>query len=335
MRILFTGMASSHCKETENTTFFGTLVSLYKTVADVVDIATPSVDWSSEYLNSYDAVFVGILPPTSPSANKLYGALHVMALLQDSNKLNLVIEHPQIWQYKSSIASVIKNTDSLFGSFYRTKHEYKKALASKDTIQSGLNTLSSSQWPTTVYPLLPWNSSEKILEFFPWVDAKSFVGINLDAFLVSEDFPEITSRDVSWSIDIPNTAWAKKLAKLTTYQILGAKESIRASDTDVYSKISKSSGFILSSQDRGVGTWWSYRLIQALNSMTPIVTEWKESQVISPSWGVLIGELEDMDYTDRIKLALSQKTSYRNSLPDKNEVLSLLENLVKKNEEGI
>jgi hypothetical protein len=69
--------------------------------------------------------------------------------------------------------------------------------------------------------------------------------------------------------------------------------------------------------------------------MTPVITEWKESQAISPSWGVLIGEVEDMDYTDRIKLALSQKQSYKASLPSKSEVMSTLKDLVKASKEGI
>jgi hypothetical protein len=326
-------MASSHVKESSNTTFFGTMFQVAKQFSDSVDILPPSVEWTSEILDKYDAVFVGVIPPTSPSANKLYGALNVISLLADSKKLFFVVDHPQVWQFKSSISSVSKNIDSIFTPFYRTKSEYRSAVLKKDKFEGAIKLLSSTNWPTTIYPELPWRNSELLHEFLPWVSPENLVGVNLDAHLLSEEPTIELSRTSSWSVEYPNTSWVQKISKLTTYPLEKAKASIRTTDEDVMSCISSSAGLVLPAQDRGVGTWWSYRILQALDSATPVITEWKESRTISDSWAVLIGEVEDMDLADRIALAMSQRRSYMDSIPSKQESTNLLEALVKTNKE--
>jgi hypothetical protein len=335
MRILFTGMASAHVKESPNTSFFGTMVDVCREFADVVDVMQPSIEWTEEYINSYDAVFVGLLPPTSPSANKLYGALNVISLLAESPKLKFVVDHPQIWQFKSSIASVAKSIDSIFTPFYRTKSEYKSAILNKEKLSKAVELLSSNQWPTTIYPALPWEKSEIIKEFLPGTSKNGLVGLNFDSFLLSEEFPGLASRVDEWVVEAANTTWATKISKLTSYPTEKVKPSIRATDSEVLLKISSSAGLILAAQDRGVGTWWSYRVIQALNSMTPVITEWKESHGISSSWGVLIGEVEDMDFTGRLELAISQKASYLKSIPAQDEAIESLKKLIATDKEII
>jgi hypothetical protein len=328
MRILFTGMASAHIKESPNVSFFGTMVDVCREFADSVDVLPPSIEWTEEHLNSYDAVFVGILPPTSPSANRLYGALNVISILANSPKLFFIVDHPQIWQFKSSIASVAKNINSIFTAFYRTKNEYKLAIDNKNKLDAAIKLLSSNHWPTTIYPALPWKNSKTIFESLPISTDTNLIGLNFDSFLLSEEFPGLVSRVDEWLIEAANTSWATKISKLTSYPCEKVKPNIRATDTDVFSRISSSAGLVLAAQDRGVGTWWSYRLIQALNSLTPVVTEWKESQEISPSWAVLIGEVEDMDFTDRLELAMSQKASYLKSVPTQDEALESLKKLI-------
>jgi hypothetical protein len=335
MRILFTGMASAHVKESPNISFFGTMVDVCREFADVVDVMSPSIEWTEEYLNSYDAVFVGLLPPTSPSANKLYGALNVISLLADSPKLKFVVDHPQVWQFKSSISSVAKNIESIFTPFYRTKSEYKSAILNKEKLSKAIELLSSSKWPVTVYPSLPWKNSETLTAFLPGAAVGDLVGLNFDSFLLSEEFPGLSSRIDEWKVEAANTTWATKISKLTSYPVEKVKPNIRATDSEVFSIISSSAGLILAAQDRGVGTWWSYRIIQALNSMTPVITEWKESHSISPSWGVLIAEVEDMDFTGRLELAMSQKASYLKSIPAQDEAIESLKKLIATDKEII
>jgi hypothetical protein len=334
MRILFTGMASSHAKESPNVSFFGTMVDAYREFADV-EVLQPSIEWTEEYLNSYDAIFVGLLPPTSPSANKLYGALNVISLMAGSPKLKFVVDHPQIWQFKSSISSIAKNIDSIFTPFYRTKSEYKSAILSKEKLSKAVDLLSSDSWPITIYPALPWKKNEVVSDFLPAISKENLIGINLDSFLLSEEFLGLSSRVDEWVVEAANTTWANKISKLTSYPTEKVKPNIRATDADVLARISSSAGLILAAQDRGVGTWWSYRLIQALNSMTPVITEWKESQEISPSWGVLISEVEDMDSTGRLELAISQKASYLKSIPTPDEVIESLKKLIATDKEII
>ena len=177
--------------------------------------------------------------------------------------------------------------------------------------------------------MLPWSDSSKIGSYLPWVPENRLVGINLDSYLLADSPSVETSRKSAWSVEYPNTTWANKLSKLTTYPMSKAKTAVRSSDEEVFSNIPSSSGLVLPAQDRGQGTWWSYRLVQALNSTTPIITEWKESWILSDSWSVLIGELEDMNIDARIALAISQRESYMDSIPSQMEVLDSFKTLIK------
>jgi hypothetical protein len=123
MKILFTGMGSSHCKKTDNASFFSSLADGYSELAEVVWSA-PKITWSRADLESFDLVFLGFMPITSKSANHLYGALHVLNLLYESPKLRLVVDNPQIWQYKNSISSFRRAPEQIFTDFYRIDPTY-------------------------------------------------------------------------------------------------------------------------------------------------------------------------------------------------------------------
>ena len=126
MKVLVTGMASSHTKPSTSTSFFNTLVKGIETFASV-EWATPSVTWTKEFLDSYDSVIVGLIPPTSLGANKVYGAMHVINTMYESPKLRLVIDHAQIWQFKASLASIDRDVNNLFTPFYSKRREFKIA----------------------------------------------------------------------------------------------------------------------------------------------------------------------------------------------------------------
>lgn len=326
MKVLFTGMGSSHCGPTDSMGFFRALVDVASYAGIDASWEAPNINWTKEHLDQFDAVFVGILPPTSPSANKLYGSLHVIGLLADSPKLHLVVDHPQIWQFKSSIASVSRNIDSIYTDFYAKRRDYKAASAPeiKSVIETAIQKLSTNTWPKTVYPKLPWGEDETVAKFL----TENLIGVNLDAFLLEEPGTPSTQISQIWHIDNPSTSWAKRQGLLLSNPVFPMKDSSKSTDADVAANISDSIGSLITPQDRGVGTWWSYRFIQSLNLRTPVVSEWRETGKLGMSWDLLASSLEDLSFMEILALALEQRTSYIQAIPDKNNVVTQIQQLV-------
>ena len=67
-------------------------------------------------------------------------------------------------------------------------------------------------------------------------------------------------------------------------------------------------------------TWWNYRLIQALNTSTPVITNWLETKNFSDSWSLLPYQIEDMSPAQRQQLASTQRGVYLESIPSTAEI---------------
>lgn len=331
MKVLVTGMASSHTKPSTNTSFFGTLVKAVETFA-IVEWATPSVTWTKEFLEQYDSVVVGIIPPTSLGANKVYGAMHVINELYDSPKLTLVVDNPQLWQFKASLSSVARDVSTIFTDFYSKRREYK--IASNPAISGGIqkaaDKLLNRPWPRTIYPELPWKTATEISKFISTEGSENLVGVNLDAMLIGEPI-EAKSPAPIWVADSPSSAWTKKLEKLLSLPTIPVKSSSRDTDDQVFDRISSSFGLLVAPQDRGVGTWWSYRYIQALNSSVPVVSDWRDTGSLSNNWYVLGSTLEESTPEERLAVAKAQREDYISSIPTKSEALNLVKSLIVNN----
>lgn len=331
MKVLVTGMASSHTKPSANTSFFGTLVKAVETFA-TVEWATPSVTWTKEFLEQYDSVVVGVVPPTSLGANKVYGAMHVINELYDSPKLTLVVDNPQLWQFKASLSSVARDVSTIFTDFYSKRREYK--IASNPAISGGIQKaagkLLNRPWPRTIYPELPWKTATEISKFISTEGSENLVGVNLDAMLIGEPI-EAKSPAPIWVADSPSSAWTKKLEKLLSLPTIPVKSSSRDTDDQVFDRISSSFGLLVAPQDRGVGTWWSYRYIQALNSTVPVVSDWRDTGSLSNNWYVLGSTLEESTPEERLAVAKAQREDYINSIPTKSEALNLVKSLIVNN----
>jgi hypothetical protein len=217
MKILFTGMASSHSKPSSNVNFFKLFASSLEGKADI-EWAVPSLTWDKDYLNQYDLIFVGIVPPTSPSANKLYGAMHVINIMFDSPKLNLIVDHPQLWQFKSGFNSIYKNISGVFTPFYSKRKEFSLAKESvySASISAAAEKLLTLKWPRTIYPKLPWQNDLDILSSLGANLDTEIVGINLDSNLLV-DKPEITYNRSGWAVDAPNTKWSYSMNTRTPH----------------------------------------------------------------------------------------------------------------------
>lgn len=309
--------------------FFGVLNAALTTdeantvVWQAVDVASTKADF-----DKYDAIFVGITAPTSVSANKAYGALHLINLMFDSPKLHLVVDSPQLWQIEQSLASVTRNPASLFKPFYSKRSGYELAKLDPQTYVDVCNKLLTGDWPTTIYPGLPWKSSTSVLDNLPKGASNHLVALNFDSLYISDDVSYSFDRDEVWAVDTIDTEWAQKAIHSVSNDIELVRQSKQETDRDALNRIQNSAGLFVSPQKRKGGTWWTYRYIQALNSETPVATEWRDSGAIGPEWAVLPSQLEDMAPIQRALLASHQREAYVKNIPSKEEAINSLNYLL-------
>jgi hypothetical protein len=328
MKVLFTGMSSSHCKESKNQTFFKTLAEAYNEFSEVI-WSEPKLSWSRADLEVFDEIIFGFTPPTSMGANHLYAALKVLNTMYESPKLKLVVDSPQIWQYKNSINSFKRDPDQVFGSFYSSRKNYSEAKNGKIRSHAeGLaDKLSSAPWPTTLVPQLPWSSRQDLLVKLPFINEASIVGLNLDSFLLRKETPEI-GRTLQWAADDISNPWTSLVSNTTRFPLISVKNSKKPKDLEAEGRIKNSLGILVAPQARNTGTWWSYRYIQGLNTVTPIVTKWQESSILGREWSYLAYQIEDMQPYERQHVAFQQVKSYESQIPNKESAINTLQNLV-------
>lgn len=322
MKVLITGMASSHCKRPQNTSFFTLLADAISGFADVV-WASPNLSWTRKDLEVYDAVLFGFTPPTSLSANKIFGAMHVLGLMFDSPKLKVVIDSAQMWQYKNSIEAVKRNSELLFGSFYSKREGYFEAKDSSQSIIRAAELLGSDAWPTIFYPSLPWVSDDKVSSILGFLSSDQLTGLNLDSTLISPE-PARIGRTDTWAVENPKSQWVESLQESLSLPTIPTKMGRKTDDTYALNVLRTSIGLIIPPQDRKVGSWWNYRAIQAMNTGTPISTYWQSTYRFNPAWGILAYQVEDMSPADRQHLAATQRESYISAIPKPKDAVEQL-----------
>ena len=313
MKILFTGMGSHHCKRPENVSFMGALEDSLSDYAQIV-WSSPSVNWKKEDLEKYDQIIFGFMPPTALSANKIYGALNVLGLMFDSPKLKLVVDSPQIWQYKNSINAAIKSPSILLSDFYSRREGYEGAKRNSKFLEKALAHMMVSNWPDILYPYLPWNSEEKISSILSFCSADNLKPVYLDSFLVNPEPSRIGRRDI-WAVENPKNSWAIAASKGLTFPQESTKVGRKTDDEYAKEVIQSSVGLLLPPQERNDIIWWNYRISQALNTSTPIATNWAETKTFHPSWALLGYQIEDMTPAQRQSVASMQRNSYMDYFP--------------------
>lgn len=333
MKILLTGMASSHVSPKAHLTNFGFFAALNESLTNDghdVEWMPSSITWSKEDLDIYDAVFVGVVPPTAISANRAYGALNVIQKLFDSDKLKLVIDSPQYWILGHSLASVVRQPEKLVGVFYNKRSEYSLALSSEylDILVDACSKLLSEKWPTTIYPSLPWKTNESVAELLPTGASESLIGINLDSLYITKSTPEFYTTTDRWVTTEANGTWTSAIGRTIRHPIEPMRTSKAHTNQVISETISDSIGVLVAPQRRKGGTWWSFVYAQAMNELTPIATEWRESSRIGNSWNVLASEIEDMTAFDRYLLAAKQKEEYLNSINSNTQNSALFETIL-------
>jgi hypothetical protein len=326
MKILFTGMASSHCSKPKNVSFFTALSDLLSESAEVV-WAAPKFSWTKESLDQFDYIFFGLTPPTSLSANNLYPALNLLSEMFSSPKLVLVADGAQMWQYKNSFEALKRDYKILLGSFYSKRAEYAYAVDNPKFLEKLVAHMVVSPWPKTLYPRLPWDSGSKIQSLLGFISKDSIFGFNLDATLLSPSVPHIGRSDF-WSAENVKSSWLEKIQATLSLPISPNKTKRNTDDLQVLDNIERSVGLIIPPQEREVGTWWNSRFIQALNTGTPVITQWQDTINFDPSWGKLGYQIEDMSPAERSSIASQQRYSYESAVPTSIEARQELLNIL-------
>jgi hypothetical protein len=323
MKVLFTGMLSAHCKvptDVSNKTFYTAFSLVFRDLYPEAEIEwkAPSLAWDEEYLSQYDFIFIGMVPPTSMSANMIYGTLKCLDTVYDWTNVRLIMDSPQLWQYAPGLSAISKDPTYLVSSFYSKRPGYKQADTYKtlSSFKRVAERLLTEKWPKVVYPELPWHDSarksELISDHLPHVtDA---FGLNLDGYFLNNknpDYREIS--DAPWSVDSFKSKWAGKLSRTVAMEFNELKLGKSFNDVHAEALLRTSIGLIVPPADRNVGTWWSYRYVQGLLSGVPVATEWTESKALGPSWAVLPYQIEDMTPAERKELAQRQLEAYKDN----------------------
>lgn len=327
MRVLFTGMASSHCKKPDNVTFFGVLSDVVSEFAEVV-WDSPKLSWTEKDLDKFDLVVFGFTPPTALSANKIYGAMHLLGLMFHSPKLRLVVDSSQVWQYKNSIQAVKRDVSTLFSKFYSRRYDYRRAQSedSRKYIDLAATHMGSDIWPKIYYPELPWSTKNEVSRALGFGSIEKMIGVNLDSFLLLPEPQGLSGESNFWSVSTTKGSWYRTVEQSLRSTSLDISKNSSKDDNAILSTIRSSLGLIVPPQERNTGTWWSYRYVQGMNSNTPIVTLWQSSQKLGESWAYLAYQIEDMSPDERVVVAQNQLELYKNAIPTKDEIINLLRN---------
>jgi hypothetical protein len=326
MKILFTGMASSHSAKPKNVSFFTALSDMVSNYGEVV-WAAPKLSWTASDLDEFDYIFFGLTPPTSLSANNLYPALNLLGEMFLSPKLILVADGAQMWQYKNSFEALKRDYKILLGPFYSKRTGHLQAVENPKFLESLVAHMSESTWPKTIYPKLPWDRGTKISTLLPFISPSRIFGFNLDSTLLVESTPRIGRSDF-WSAENMKSTWLDKTQATLSFPISPNKVKKTTDDNQILKNIESSVGLIIPPQEREVGTWWNYRLIQAMNTGTPVVSNWQEIIGFDQSWGKLGYQIEDMSPAERAATAAQQRHSYVAAIPSREEAQEHLRNLL-------
>lgn len=319
MEILLTGSTAAHVSRDKNSrtvTFPGLINRALVDARHNVTWIEPSVSMSKEYVNEFDAVVVGIAPPTSTSAHRIYGSLSVIYHAWELGNLHLLIDAPEPRRIWAGLTAINKNPDDLVKDFFSKRSEYRKTRDKKvfDRIYGAVDYLYNREWPRTFYPKLPWMSFASVSSYIPQVSGENLVGLCFDRdFVESQSSLLPVSNPAFWVADATNTSWTKRQEDLISLPVEPLKSRRWEYAEESLEKLSNSIG-CLASVYRNGDPWWSPSFSQALHVGVPVVTDWLLSSMLGDSWRVLPAAVEDMTVLERSHLVSEQKKSYCSSL---------------------
>lgn len=325
MKVLLTGTTASQVSPKRNPaipTFSGLVNKALLQDRHDVTWVNPSVTLSKEYLDEFDSIVVGLAPPTSTAAHRIYGALSVSQLARELGKLVLVVDAPEPKRIWSGIRAIYNKPQDLTKSFYSKRQEYKKVENTEvlERLNTSIKNLYTKDWERTIFPVFPWMSFPSVSEGIPMTSRKNLYPLNLDSFIIfnTYDPQRGTSSEEFWVADAINTKWTSSIEETVYNPVRPVKTSKWEDNDQVVFNIKNSIGCLVSVYKKG-DPWWSPHLSQALAVNTPVVTDWRLASLLGSDWSVLAHRVEELSPEEKSNLANNQKISYVNAIPSQKE----------------
>lgn len=317
MKILITGCTAQQASSRtalRTPTFSSLLTRAFQDAGATVEIVEPTKYITSEQLSEYASVIVGIAPPTSLSANKVYPAFAIANKARKLGNLSLFIDAPEQYKLQASLKSVSLNVADLSKDFYQNRKSYSHLVSDSEfrtDVFEFNEYLYAERWPTTFFPGLPWSKSETISKSLPNTDSDNLVPVEVDSYILRAPFVQANFSGSRGYItcDMPTTKWAKSIITTLNCDVVATRFSRWEKQETTLERI-RSSVATIASVYRNNEPWWSPALAQSLSVGVPVVTDWRLSSFLGPEWGHLASRIEEMGPEERFNLAINQKESY-------------------------
>jgi hypothetical protein len=333
MRVLLTGSTAAHVsprKHTDGLTFSGLINEAITWAGHEVVWAEPSVTMTREYIAGFNAVIVGMAPPTSTAAHRIYGALSVIDHARHVGNLNLLIDAPEPKKVWAGLRAIYLKPRELTKDFYVKRQEYRDVahdFVETARLVSAIEYLYENPWPTTIYPALPWMSFPSVSTYIPQTNAGNLLGLNLDKLVLRSPAAQTVDESNYWVADVPRSRWTQTVVKTIGHPVVPLAVSRWEDPRTINARLMLSIGCLVSTYKYG-DPWWSPALVQALSQGVPVVTDWKLSSMLGAPWSVLAATIEDLPRSKQLALADEQRQAYQHAgLPLSDSVGLLLERL--------
>jgi hypothetical protein len=336
MKILITGCTAQQASTktaSRTPTFSALLAKAFQDGGADVSVVEPSVHLTIEELSEYDQVIVGIAPPTSLSANKVYPAFSIANKARKIGNLALFIDAPEPYKLQASLKSVSLNVADLTKEFYQRRKSYSHLVGNpevKADVYEFNEFLYTQEWPTTYFPSFPWSNPLAVIQSIPNISSEKLVAVNLDAQILRAPYvePQFHILKEYWTCDSVGTKWSLSVTATLKYDVISSRASRWEKESITLERIKKSVGTLVTVY-RGNEPWWSPVLAQSLSVGVPVVTDWRSSSLIGQEWTHLASSIEEMTEDERFDLAVAQKESYLRAIPSWQETIDGLLQTIK------
>lgn len=321
MKVLITGCTAQQASSRtalRTPTFSSLLTRALEEAGVAVELVEPTKHITSKQLSEYASVIVGIAPPTSLSANKVYPAFAIANKARKLGKLSLFIDAPEQYKLQASLKSVSLNVADLSKEFYQNRKSYSHLVSDSEfraDVFEFNEFLYTERWPTTFFPALPWSKLETISKSLPNTDSDNLVPVEIDSYILRAPFVQanFSGSKGYMTCDVPATKWARSIITTLNCDVVATRFSRWEKQETTLERI-RSSVATIASVYRNNEPWWSPALSQSLSVGVPAVTDWRLTAFLGPEWGHLASRIEEMDSEERFNLAINQKESYMKNI---------------------
>lgn len=273
MRILITGMTSRTTSEKRSMAFTCLLARQLHRMGHDVDLTwlrDGRTDGNSA-VRGYDAVFVGVSSPLSPSATYTIPALlTIHAARMAGNLAALIVDDPDARKIIDGTTSLLRKPSRLSSTYYE-KRPGSEALRAKTNTRTCV--LTTAAWilsdidTTILWPAHPWASSLPLSSVFAG-GSERLVGVDVTAPLLAlaetQSFtPQRPDRLLAWMIETAyagSGAQAARAARNATKSVRQASLTVKTKDTDIVAAVEAYQvGYGITQPETGDGYhgWWT------------------------------------------------------------------------------